>query len=481
MSSFNGRILVMGCGAVAQCALPLLLKHLSIDPSHITVIDFVDKSHRIADPLSKGVNYCIERITKDNYADVLKRYLNPGDLCIDLTTNIDTIALLNWCRTNEVKYINSSVEQWDPYEEVETRNITDLTLYTRQMAINKVIEEWGDNKGATAIVDHGANPGLVSHFTKQALIDIAEKTLLDQKLPAKKQVLEQALMDIDFPRIAQALDVQVIHISERDTQITNKPKEVNEFVNTWSIDGLYEEGIAPAELGWGTHERTLPANAHTHPSGPQNQICLSSRGIHTWAKSWVPSGQIVGRIIRHGEAFGISDRLTVWENQQAQYRPTVHYVYCLSDAAMNSVHEMTMHNLELQKKQRILTDDQIISGRDELGVLLMGHPYRSWWIGSLLDINEARKLVPGQNATTVQVGIGVVAAALYTINHPNEGFNIPDDLDHREIMRIALPYLGPFISQPVDWSPLQTVSTCYTKDKIVRDDEWQFGSFLVRC
>ena len=43
-----------------------------------------------------------------------------------------------------------------------------------------------------------------------------------------------------------------------------KPKEVNEFVNTWSIAGLHEEGVAPAEMGWGTHERRLPLYAHTH-------------------------------------------------------------------------------------------------------------------------------------------------------------------------------------------------------------------------
>ncbi|TAK06233.1 hypothetical protein EPO44_05635, partial [bacterium] len=38
------------------------------------------------------------------------------------------------------------------------------TLYTRHMEIRKRIETWGDNKGTTAVVDHGANPGLVSHF-----------------------------------------------------------------------------------------------------------------------------------------------------------------------------------------------------------------------------------------------------------------------------------------------------------------------------
>ena len=97
--------------------------------------------------------------------------------------------------------------------------------------------------------------------------------------------------------------VKVIHISERDTQVTDRPKEVDEFVNTWSIEGFYEEGIAPSELGWGTHERRLPAAAHTYDYGPCSQICLSQMGMDTFVYSWVPlGGQIVGMVIRHGEA-----------------------------------------------------------------------------------------------------------------------------------------------------------------------------------
>ena len=55
------------------------------------------------------------------------------------------------------------------------------------------------------------------------------------------------------------LGVKVIHCSERDTQITDQPKQVDEFVNTWSIEGFREEGTTTAEMGWGTHEKQLPA------------------------------------------------------------------------------------------------------------------------------------------------------------------------------------------------------------------------------
>ena len=81
------------------------------------------------------------------------------------------------------------------------------------------------------------------------------------------------------------LGVKVIHCSERDTQITDQPKQVDEFVNTWSIEGFREEGTTTAEMGWGTHEKELPPLAYEHTEGPRNQICLAQMGMNTWVRS----------------------------------------------------------------------------------------------------------------------------------------------------------------------------------------------------
>ena len=58
--------------------------------------------------------------------------------------------------------------------------------------------------------------------------------------------------------------------------------------------------------------------------GPQNQIALAQPGATTWVRSWVPSCETTGMVIRHGEAFTLSDHLTVWDGSKAIYRPTVH-------------------------------------------------------------------------------------------------------------------------------------------------------------
>ena len=61
----------------------------------------------------------------------------------------------------------------------------------------------------------------------------------------------------------QRAGVKGIHIAERDTQRARDPKPRGMFVNTWSVEGFCSEGLQPAELGWGTHEKALPANGAT--------------------------------------------------------------------------------------------------------------------------------------------------------------------------------------------------------------------------
>jgi homospermidine synthase len=331
------------------------------------------------------------------------------------------------------------------------------------------------------VLEHGANPGLVSHFVKQALVDIATKALAEDQPAQWRNAVEQSLADEHYNVLAQALGVKVVHIAERDTQIADVPKQTDEFVNTWSVEGFYEEGIAPAELGWGTHEPELPPGAYTHPDGPRNQICLARTGLTTLVRSWVPlGGPIIGMVIRHGESFTISDRLTVWDGDTATYRPTVHYAYLPTDAAMASLHECRMTGYTLQPDQRIMADE-IIHGRDELGVLLLGHDLGGWWVGSQLDIEETRRLVPGQNATTLQVAASVLGAVSWILDNPDRGLCVPDDLDHTQVLEVANPYLGPCPSLSTDWTPRQAAYDPFAQftpgSTAAPDEPWAFSEF----
>jgi len=55
--------------------------------------------------------------------------------------------------------------------------------------------------------------------------------------------------------------VKVIHIAERDTQVSGKPRQLGEFVNTWSIDGFVGEGSQPSEMAGARTSATFRATA----------------------------------------------------------------------------------------------------------------------------------------------------------------------------------------------------------------------------
>lgn len=477
---FPGKILIIGCGAVSQCLQPLLLKHFDMDFKKVTIIDFEDRKSRIKPMLDAGASFKEEYIVPKNMGKVLEKYVGKGDLIIDLAWNIDAGDILTWCHEHDVLYINTSIELWDPYAMGADVLPQQKTLYVRHMELRKMIKSW-QKPGPTAVIEHGANPGLVSHWTKVALEAIGEGILKKGTRREREDLIEQHLADANYPRLAQATGVKVIHISERDTQISSKPKEVGEFVNTWSVAGFHEEGTSPAEMGWGTHERRLPDEAQVHSFGPGNQICLGQMGMDTWIRSWIPSGEINGMVVRHGEAFTMSDFLTVWDGENPIYRPTVHYAYLPCDAALASLIEMKMNRYELPRKMRIMNDD-IISGADELGVLILGHDLTGWWVGSRLTIQETRRLVPGQNATTLQVAASILGALFWMIKNPSEGVKVPDQLPHKEVLSVANPYLGEIISERTDWTPLKNRVEPFAKfgkPRPLDEDKWLFETFLV--
>jgi homospermidine synthase len=482
MVTFPNRVLLVGFGAVARCTLPILVKHLNIDPKRITTMDFEPDAAALKPWIEQGMTFIKDRVTPENLGSLLGQHLSDGDLLIDLAWNIDCCEILQWCHDRGVLYINTSVELWDPYAGAPNKHPTERTLYWRHMNLRRMISGWSE-PGPTAVIEHGANPGLISHFTKHALLEIAERSLAEKKFgEAQAEKIAHHAAARNFNHLAQHLGVKVVHCSERDTQITDQPKQVNEFVNTWSIEGFREEGTTTAEMGWGTHEKELPALAFEHTNGTRSQICLARMGINTYVATWVPPNHdVIGMIVRHGEAFTITEKLTVWEDGKAIYRPTVHYAYCPCDAAIASLHELRGYDYRLQPRLRIMTDE-ITGGEDILGALVMGHPYNSWWCGTDLSIEESRRLVPHQNATTMQVAISVVAACMWMVENPRRGMCVPDDLPHDFVLDISKPYLGKFVSVASDWTPLKHYANFFSgfnKPQIDTSDPWQFKNFLI--
>jgi homospermidine synthase len=366
-----------------------------------------------------------------------------------------------------VLYLDTCIEPWagDYFDgSVPPAQRTNYAQREAALALRRP-----ERNGPTALVNHGANPGLVSHLLKQALLDLARDAGVAVEPPRTRA---------DWARLAQRLGVRVVHVAEHDTQVGEPRKRPGEFVNTWSVLAFVDEGCQPAELGWGSHERALPADAREHAAGSRAAIYLNRPGASTRVRSWTPrGGPMQGFLITHGESISIADMLTLGDGGSPTYRPTVHYAYHPCDDAVLSLLELAGRNWHIQDDQRILKDE-IVAGIDELGVLLMGHARGAYWYGSQLSIDEARALCPHNSATSLQVAAPVMAGVLWAIANPARDVVEPDDLPHDEMLRLCRPYLGTVTGVYSDWTPLADRGWLFTEN-VDRADPWQFANFRV--
>jgi homospermidine synthase len=121
---------------------------------------------------------------------------------------------------------------------------------------------------------------------------------------------------------------------------------------------------------------------------------------------------------------------------------------------------------------------EIAKGIDELGVLLMGHAKGAYWFGSRLSIDDARRLAPHNNATSLQVTAAVLAGMVWAIENPQAGVVEADAMDHARVLEIARPYLGDVVGAYSDWTPLDGRGALFP-EAVDASDPWQFKNFRV--
>lgn len=458
MAIFDGTIRILGFGSIGSGLIPLLLKHFSAD--RIKIMSSDSRNQTIA--ASNGIKHQICIINPSNYTEILEGWINKGDFLVNLSVDVSSRALVEWCNANQVLYLDTCIEPWAGYYTDTKISAERRTNYALRQEILDMRDQWGV-PGPTAIMAHGANPGLVNHFVKRALLNLAQNITPDVN-PSSKE---------EWCQLAKHLGVKVIHIAERDTQTPHDPKKTGEFVNTWSIDGFISEGLQPSELGWGSHEKTLPLDGSTYDWGCKSSIWLNRPGCVTKVRSWTPlEGAYQGWIITHNESIGIADYFTSVDG----YRPTVHYAYHPCDSAVLSIHELAGKNYQQQTYQRLIVDE-VNSGIDALGVLLCGE-FGAYWYGSMLDIATARQLAPHNNATSLQVVAPVLAGILWAIDHPTAGVLEADELPFDEILKITDPYMGELVGTYTSWTPLQDREILFPED-LDYNDPWQFKNFRV--
>ncbi|MBB2920482.1 saccharopine dehydrogenase NADP-binding domain-containing protein [Cupriavidus alkaliphilus] len=430
-------IVIVGFGCIGQAVLPLLER--AWPAAAITVVDRALDHARQALVARHGLHAIHAAITAANFETTLGPLLRPGAFLLNLAPSVCSRDLIALAQAHGAFYVDAGIEPWDYEADAQASHLSNYALRHEMLAFAR-----GREALPTALVAHGANPGLVSVLVKAALMALAGKAEIHQPEPRDRA---------GWAALARALDVRVVQVAEYDSQQAPGYPRDGEFANTWSAEGFITECLQDAELGWGSHEPALPPDGYRHGYGSGAAIALDRPGHRTRVRSWSPvHGPFDAYLITHNESISIAEYLTNTRAGQPLYRPTVYYAYRPTAATQASMQWLDDRAAPRVRAERILRDE-IQCGEDELGVLLMSGRHGAVWHGSRLSVQRARALAPYNTATSLQVASSLVAGMQWMLANPSRGVVESDALDFGPVLAGAAHWWAPLFTQFTSWLP----------------------------
>eukprot|EP01127_Copromyxa_protea_P001875 TRINITY_DN11784_c0_g1_i1.p1 TRINITY_DN11784_c0_g1~~TRINITY_DN11784_c0_g1_i1.p1 ORF type:complete len:459 (+),score=81.14 TRINITY_DN11784_c0_g1_i1:54-1379(+) len=415
-------ITLLGIGTIGGCVIQMLPDYLE-GVDELIVIDRVDDLESRVKELCETSVFANELqkvkvttmkidLNEGNYVSVLGPLFEKSGAVIDLTTVLSTAALATLADQHNCVYLNACVELFTKCS---------VSIQARHEAMR------GLKLKHTCLLEHGMNPGAVSHLTRLGLRDSGLK----------------------------AEDVDTVHITEFDTHVLFPDRKRDDvFYNTWSPFGLYEEAIESAELAWPV-SKPVPCSEATRYE--QMLVFENHAGYEVFMNSVTPvitdEGKFEGwkkyqgYVVTHGETETIS-RLLGNEVVCA-------FVFRTPPDATES---LLKWGREEAPRYEMMEGRNVEKGSDTIGILLRSSTQKKgWWIGSCQTGKLAQeKVSPIQNGATVTVAAACLAGIVWAIRNPTRGVIFPEEVgeDFEEVWKNSERYMGYVESKEVPWELL---------------------------
>jgi homospermidine synthase len=446
-------ILMIGAGGVGRAVLELFkLEKVTVDK--LIIIEPRDLPKWL-----KCDQHIQLALTPENLKSTLIPLINSKTTVIDVSVYVDALPIMEICKKKNAKYINTSLESWseEKNDDGKLKINKDTVLFHRLNSAKKLLQ--GAN--STIISDAGANPGLITSFVKMGLKEVAKKYKDEDSL--------KLISEGKFNLAAERMCLEVVHVSEIDTQETNIKMKEDTFYNSWSALGFTAECCEdPVVIGYGSVENNK-SKQWIKPTDSKNPIVriMKKRGCDVIKRSYCldHSGKvhkIEGYVVQHAENYTIAKLL-----KNNDYRVSVYYVYCCSNPAKNSVNKVIANDYKPLPNWHVFSLEEIKNNNsfDSVGACLyfsgkgsiekIGH-----WYGSSLSTAEVKKLgFKHSNATVVQVAISILSTLEWIDkNNEHEGYITPEDLNYEYILENSKKYLGKLLSKSFTYTEKSPLS-----------------------
>ena len=472
MIKFDGRIVQFGFGAVGKSFYEKVKKEIKFNEYEYYVITrYPEEFEAYVDLGGIVANFSLQEITKANFREIFDHYLNEGDLLLDFADTVGTKDFCDWCAEKNIMYLNTNDADWPENW---------LNIFEQSKNINEIRVKHNSNAATNKhpiVIQHGNNPGLVSHFVKKGIEYIIHTQF------KKNKKLQELCKQHRFNEIALELGIRLIQVNDIDTQKISGLFGENTLVNTWSIDSFLFEMLTEATLNLGTHETVDYEDECKLIDRAQGYLEFDKLAVEKKGRTYYPQGAFEGFLIPHDETVSIAKSLEIIEDGRVAYRPSVMFLYqpChfaeryFENAKVNDYPnpdldkpldcenidgDTIIHGYQYPKFAEIVYREKIQSGTEYVGVLILGEEFEPVWVGNRIPLEflyKNKKSSYWQTPTITPVAMSALAAVSWMIKNKDKGgIYYPDDIeDYDYILRIAEKYITKTIYQTFNKKELE--------------------------
>lgn len=464
MITFNGKIVQFGFGAVGKSFFEKISKEIKFDEYKYFVISREkDEFEAYINLGGVSTNFIVAEINRDNWKETFSKYLSEGDLLIDFADSVGTKDFVEWCAESNIMYINTGETDWgDHWYSI-------FEEHDKKASLREIYKDNKDKNRYPIVLQHGNNPGLVSHFVK-AGIDYILSTQFK-----KDKKLHKLSKEGKYNELAKILGIKMIHVNDVDLQEVKGEFKDDLLISPWCIDSFWFEMLSEATFDVGTHENIdykEDVNLYDTEKGylEFKQIAADKK-----YRTYYPGGRFEGYMVPHEETITIAKFLEVKENNTVSYRPSVMFLYSPCKYARDFLEKSKVNeypNPDPNKPQdcenvngksiirgrvypnnwEILYSEKIESGTEYVGVLIMGDGFNPVWVGNRIEksfLAKDKKSSYWQTPTITPVAMSALAAVCWMLKHKDKGgIYFPDEImEYPYILKIAEKYISKTIYQ----------------------------------
>ena len=467
MIEFKNKIVQLGFGAVGKSFFEKVFKEIKFDKDKYFVISNNKLEYTFFLELGGQIgNFIVADINKENFSKIFTQYLDEGDFLIDFADSVGTKDFVEWCAKNNIMYLNTGETDWDD----NWYNIFEENLKKNELR-NQFKKIEGVNK-YPIVLQHGNNPGLVSHFVKSGLEYIVKKQFKND------EKLNSLLKENKFNEIARILDLKQIHVNDNDYQEIKDKFDEGKLYSTWSVDSFFFEMLSESTVNIGTGEKIENKQEYKMLDLENGFLEFKNLAFDKIGKTYYPKGKFEGFLVPHEETITIAKSLEVKNKDDVLYRPTVMFLYSPCDFAIEYLkkarvndylstdtdkikdtdkinNDYIIRGFRYPKRSEIIYKEQIKKGTEYVGVLLLGSQFNPVWVGNRIKKNflyKDKKTSFWQTPTITPVAISALSAACWMIKNKEEGgIYFPDDInEYKDIINFAEKYISKTIYKTID-------------------------------